>query len=458
VPPPRGPRWQMTLLSPMRASVLSFGLFIIIGAILLWLLPSSSGKGLRFIDALFTITSGACVTGLTVIDVGKDLSLLGQLILLFWIQAGGLGIMTLSTFLLLLAGRRPTLSLRTVVEDTFTHRGAGDVRSLLLDIVKFTVVIEAMGGLVLYLRFSEMFPPLEAMYFSVFHSVSAFCNAGFSLFSRNLEDFAGDPLVNFAIAGEIVLGGLGFLVLREIKEAFRKGRLSRGCLSLHSKVVIWTTAILILCGAVLFGLMEWENTLRDLDLGARIMASLFQSVTPRTAGFNTIPIGEVANETLLLLVILMFIGGSSGSTAGGIKTGTFAILCSTALCRLRGYQEPFVFGRTISPGSVARAMSVTIVCIVIVMVGTFLLQATEVGASVDPGSRGKFLELLFEVVSAFGTVGLSTGVTPSLSDAGKIVLIIIMFTGRLGPLAVAVAASRQRIVKFRFAEEGIMVG
>ncbi len=404
------------------------------------------------------MTSAACVTGLTVIDVGKDLSLMGQLILLVWIQAGGLGIMTLSTFLLLVAGKRPTLSLRTVVEDTFTQRAAGDFRSLLLDIVKFTVAIETMGGLILYLRFSKMFPPLEAVYFSAFHSVSAFCNAGFSLFSRNLEEFRGDPLVNLAIAGQIVLGGLGFLVLREIKEVFLKRRLSKAHLSLHSKVVLWTSATLIICGAVLFGLMEWENTLRDLKVGAKIMASIFQSVTPRTAGFNTIPIGDVASDTLLLLIILMFIGGSSGSTAGGIKTGTFAILCFTALCRLRGYPEPFAFGRTISPGSVARAMSVTVVCTVIVMGGTFLLQATEVGASVDPGSRGKFLELLFEVVSAFGTVGLSTGVTPSLSDGGKIVLIIIMFMGRLGPLAVAVAASRQRTVRFRFAEEGIMVG
>jgi len=180
-------------------------------------------------------------------------------------------------------------------------------------------------------------------------------------------------------------------------------------------------------GQCFFACWNGENTLKDLDLGAKIMASLFQSITPRTPGFNTIPIGEVPNETLLLLIILMFIGGLSGPKAGGIKAGTFAILCSTALSRLRGYQEPFAFGGTISPGSVARAMSFTIMCTVIAMAGTFLLQATEVGASVDPGSRGKFLELLFEVVSAVGTVGLSMGVTPTLSDAGKIVLILITF-------------------------------
>lgn len=448
----------LTLLSPMRASILLFAFFILVGASFLCLSSFSTGKPIRFIDALFTMTSGACVTGLSVLDVGRDLSFLGQLLLLVWIQAGGLGIMTMSTFILLLAGRRPTLSMSMVVEDSFTHRGASDIRSLLLDVAKFTMAIEAIGGLALYLRFSQILPPLDALYFSAFHSVSAFCNAGFSLFPNNLEGFLTDPLVSLTVCTEVVLGGLGFLVLRELKENFLRRKFSKICLSLHSKVVLSTTATLILLGTILFCLMEWENTLRDLDLGTRIMASLFHSVTPRTAGFNTLPIGKLANETLLLLMILMFIGGSSGSTAGGIKTGTFATLCSMAVCRLRGYNEPMIFGRTISAGSVAKAVSVTMVCAVTVIAGTLVVQATEVGASCDVSSRGRFVELLFEVLSAFGTVGLSTGLTPTLTDGGKLALIIIMFLGRLGPLTVAVAASRQRALRFRFAEEGIMVG
>lgn len=446
------------VLSPLRVSVLAFALFILAGAAFLMSPFCSPGRPLRFIDALFTATSAACVTGLTVLDTGKDLSRIGQIVVLVLIQVGGLGIMTMSTVFLLVAGRRPSLGARMVVQDTFTHRGDRDVRSMILDVVRFTLVIELCGATLLLARFGGMYPMGEALYLSIFHSVSAFCNAGFSTFSNNLEGFVGDPLVSLTVAVLIVCGGIGFLVLRELKLLFRgRGRANR-CLSLHSRLVLVTSGALIGGGSLLILLMEWGNTLAGLSVGEKLLASFFQAVTPRTAGFNTLPIGSMANQTLMLMVILMFIGASSGSTGGGIKTGTFATLVVMGVSRLLGYPEPKAFGRTISPGSVARAMSVTMVCAAVVLLGTLLLQMTEVGSSPSPGARGRFLELLFEVVSAFGTVGLSTGVTPALTDGGKLLIVLIMFMGRLGPLVMAVAVARQRTVRFRFAEESIMIG
>lgn len=446
------------LLNPIRLSVLAFAGFILMGAFFLMLPFSSSGAPIRFIDALFTATSAACVTGLTVLDTGKDLSRWGQVLVLLLIQIGGLGIMTMSTVWLLLAGRRPGLGTRMVLQDTFTHAGDRDLGSLILDVVRFTLGLEICGAALLFLRFADLYPLGEAVYLSAFHSVSAFCNAGFSTFPNNLEGFAGDPLVSLTVAFLIVSGGIGFLVLRELKFLLWRRRKPRACLSLHSRLVLVTSGLLIGLGTVLILLMEWYNTLAGLPVWEKLLVSFFQAVTPRTAGFNTIPIGSLANQTLMVMVLLMFIGASSGSTGGGIKTGTFATLAAVGLSRLRGYPEPKAFGRTISPGSVARAMSVTMVCGSLVLVGTLLLQVTEVGSSSSAVARGRFLELLFEVVSAFGTVGLSTGITPGLSDAGKLLISFIMFMGRLGPLVVAVAVARQRIVRFRYAEESIMIG
>jgi len=437
---------------------LAFAGFILLGALLLMLPFSSPGPPIKFIDAFFTATSAACVTGLTVLDTGKDLSRAGQVIVLILIQVGGLGIMTMSTVWLLMAGRRPGLGIRMILQDTFTHRGDRDLGSLILDVIRFTLVLELCGAGLLFLRFVGMYPVGDALYLSVFHSVSAFCNAGFSTFSDSLEGFVGDALVSLTVAFLIVSGGIGFLVLREIKLLLWRKPGGRPCLSLHSRLVLVTSGALIGLATILVLLMEWDNTLAGLSVGEKLLASFFQAVTPRTAGFNTIPIGSMANQTLMLLLLLMFIGASSGSTGGGIKTGTLATLAAMGISRLRGYPEPKAFGRTISPGSVARAMSVTMVCATVVLVGTLLLQVTEVGSSSSAVARGRFLELLFEVVSAFGTVGLSTGITPGLTNAGKLLVTLIMFLGRLGPLVVAVAVARQRTVRFRFAEESIMIG
>lgn len=443
-------------LNPFRASVLLFAIFILFGSFLISFVGSS--RPIRFIDALFTMTSAACVTGLTVLDTGADFNILGQTLILLWLQIGGLGIMTISTVMLLATGKRPGMGARMVIEDAFTHRGASDLGTLVIDVLKFTLLFEAFGAAILFVKFREILPPETALYSGIFHSVSAFCNAGFSLFPNNLEGFAKDPLVNTTVAFLIVSGGIGFVVLREIRDLIMKRNLRLRRLSLHSKVVLTTSGLLITVGAMLILLLEWDHTLRDMALGSKVMASVFQSVTARTAGFNTIPIGEMTSASLVILILLMFVGGSSGSTAGGIKTGTLATLCSLAVCRLRGYQAPHLFGRTISQGSVARAMSVTMACFALVMSAIVVLQATEVAGSGIKELRAHFLDLVFEVVSAFGTVGLSTGVTSQLTDGGKLVIILVMFLGRLGPLAVAVAASRQKTAKYRYAEESIMVG
>lgn len=292
----------------------------------------------------------------------------------------------------------------------------------------------------------------------MFHSVSAFCNAGFSTFSNSLEGFVGDPLVNLTVALLIMSGGIGFLVLREMGSLTGNRGKPRRWLSLHSKVVLSTTAALLGMGTVLILIMEWRNTMAGLSLPERILAAFFQAVTARTAGFNTLPIGSMANQTLALIAILMFIGASSGSTGGGIKTGTFATLVALGLSRMRGHPEAQLFKRSISQASVARAMSVTMVCALVVIVGTLLLQVTELGSAGSEQARSRFLDLFFEVVSAFGTVGLSTGVTSSLSDAGKLLITAVMFLGRLGPMLVAVAVARQKVYRFRYAEESIMIG
>jgi trk system potassium uptake protein len=452
-------RHGKSLLTPLRISVLSFALFILVGAFLLTLPMSYTDKPVRFVDALFTITSAACVTGLTVLDTGKDFSRAGQVIILTWIQVGGLGIMTLSTVFLLFARKRPGLGSRMVIQDTFTHSGERDLGALVGNVLVFTFTIEMAGALLLFIRFGEGRPLGEAVYLSVFHSISAFCNAGFSTFSDSLEGFVGDWLVSLTICFLIILGGIGFLVMREIRTVIRSGRKKQMRLSLHTKLVLTTTASLLVAGTVLILIMEWNNTLAKLAIPERMLASFFQSVTPRTAGFNTLPYGAMANQTLFVTILFMFIGASSGSTGGGIKTGTFATLVALGWSRFLGHEQPQVFHRTISPGSVGRAMSVTMVCALLVVLGTMILQITEIGAGPQAaGGRGKFLELLFEVTSAFGTVGLSTGVTPTLTDLGKLLITFVMFLGRLGPLVVAVAVSRQKPLRYRHAEEGIMIG
>ena len=444
--------------SPARISIAGFALLIAFGTVLLMLPASASHETLGFVNALFTATSATCVTGLVVVDTGKDLSLLGQWVVLFLIQVGGIGIMTLSTLFLLMAGRRPSLAGRIVIQDTFTQGGDRSVSSILRDVILFTFIIEGIGTLVMVFRFLSGRGFGEALYLSVFHSVSAFCNAGFSTFSESLVAYREDWIFNLMVCFLIVSGGIGFVVLSELKRQFPYNRRTWFHLSLHSKMVLSTTGLLLVSSTLLIIGMEWHNTLSPLTLPDRILAGFFQAVSARTAGFNTLVVGNMANETLFVLILLMFIGASPGSCGGGIKTTTLASLIALGWSRLRGYESHRIFNRTLSQESLGRAASVVMVSMAAIMTALMCLLMVELGEVPHPMSRGKFLELFFEVMSAFGTVGLSTGITGGLTAAGKLILTVVMFVGRLGPLVIAVAVSRRVTVRYHYAEEGIMIG
>lgn len=446
------------LRNPARISIFAFLGLILLGSAVLMLPVATANNPLGFVNAIFTATSATCVTGLVVVDTGSVLSPFGQTVVLILIQVGGLGIMTLSTLLILMVRGRPRLVHQMVIQDSFTQGGEKSLRSILAHVVLFTAVVEGIGFGLLLLRFFPGREIGESLYLALFHSVSAFCNAGFSLFSDSLMAYRGDWVLNLVICFLIVSGGIGFLVLAELKRRFPLNRRGWYRLSLHSKIVLSTSFILVILGSLLIIAMEWHNTLSPLSISGRFAAGFFQSVTARTAGFNTLPVGEMANETLFLLVLLMYIGASPGSCGGGIKTSTLASLVVLGFSRIRGSQKPRIFSRTISQESIGRAISLVMVSMVVVVSGTMILLMTELGDVSHAMSRGMFLDLLFEVVSAFGTVGLSTGITGGLTTGGKLVITIIMFVGRLGPLLIAVAVSRGAAPPYDYAEESIMIG
>lgn len=444
--------------SPARFSIFGFAALISVGTALLMLPAAATSKDLGFVDALFTAVSASCVTGLTVVDTGSALSTFGQLVILGLIQAGGLGIMTMSTLFLLIGGGRPSLVGRMVIQDAFTGGGERSVPDIIRDVFLFTVIIEGIGAVLLFLRFLPGRTFGQAIYFSIFHAISAFCNAGFSFFSNSFIGYREDVVVNLVICFLIICGGIGFLVLSELKRNFPYSRRRWSRLSLHSKLVLSVTAILLVFSSLLITLMEWHNTVGSLPIAGRFLAGFFQAVSARTAGFNTLPIGNMANETLFLLMLLMFIGASPGSCGGGIKTSSFASLIVLGISRLRGHARPQIFHRTISANSIAKAMSVLLISTIVVSMATMAVLMTELGETPHPQSRGKFLELLFEVISAFGTVGLSAGITGGLSQAGKLILSFVMFVGRLGPLVIVLAVSRPEAPYYYYAEEEIMSG
>jgi trk system potassium uptake protein TrkH len=443
-------------LSPTRIFVLSFAAVIITGGFLLWSPFSAAKDHLRFVDALFTSTSAVCVTGLVVIDTGKDLSVVGQVITMFLIQTGGLGIITFSTVFFVLMGRGISFKGREIVQSTFLHTPTRDFISILKSVLKFTFIFEFVGMLLLFTRFSLDFPMGVALYQAIYHSISAFNNAGFSLFSDSLVGYQGDLIVNLTVMGLIVHGGIGFIVQYEVV-SWLKGVQKR--LSAHTKIVIITTTILILSGAFLFYFFERNHIIKDVPVLNKFLASLFQSVTPRTAGFNTVDIGALSNTTILLLLILMFIGASPGSTGGGVKTSSAALLVLLLWNRLKGNEDVNFFNRTIPKEIVSRAISIIFASAFSVAIITSVLLIAGGGNLPPLESRHYFVEYLFDTVSAFGTVGLSMGVTPKLNDVQKYALILMMFVGRVGPLTLAFSLSRGGGKRgITYAEEGVMVG
>jgi trk system potassium uptake protein TrkH len=443
-------------LSPARIFVLSFAGVILTGAVLLGLSISAAQNPLRLIDALFTSTSAVCVTGLVVVDTGKDLSTLGQVITLFLIQIGGLGIITFSTVFFVLMGRGISFKGREIVQSTFLHTPTRDFSVILKSVLKFTLFFESIGTLLLFIRFSLDFPLGTAFYQAIYHVISAFNNAGFSLFSDSFIRYQGDLAVNLILMSLVVIGGIGFIVQYEV---FSKWKGVQRKLSIHSRIVIITTAILVVSGAILFYFFERNHILRDLPLKTKILVSFFQSVTPRTCGFNTVDIGILTNATILFLIVLMFIGASPGSTGGGVKTTSAALLILMIWNRLKGNEEVNIFNRTIPREIVSRTISIIFASAFSISIITSVLLIAGGGNLPPTGSRHLFVEYIFETVSAFGTVGLSMGVTPQMNDAQKLAIILMMFVGRMGPLTLAFSLSRgggKRGVTY--AEEGVMVG
>jgi potassium uptake protein, TrkH family len=386
------------------------------------------------LDALFTATSATCVTGLVVVDTGTTFSYFGELIILTLIQIGGLGFMTFATFLFLLLGKRISLRERLLLKEAINEVDTGGLVRLAKRILLFTFLFECAGALLLSLRFSLEMPAGKAIYYGFFHSISNFNNAGFDIFGnyRSLTGYVDDPVVVLTVSSLIVIGGLGFMVVNDLYE-FRKRRR----LYLHTKVVLWMTAILVFGGTLLIFFTEFGNpdTMGPLSPLGKVLGALYQSVTTRTAGSNTLPIGNLRDSTLFFMAICMMIGAGSGSTAGGIKVSTFSVLLAAVKSQFRRKGEVVMFGRSIEPGTILKALAVTFCGISVVIVVTMLLSIT------DPGYD--FLMYLFEAASAFGTVGLTMGLTPALSTAGRIILILTMFIGRLGPLTIGIALTKR---------------
>lgn len=443
-------------LTPARIFILGFIFVILLGALFLWQPSSASHGRLSFTDALFTSTSAVCVTGLAVIDIGRDLSTGGQIITLFLFQIGGLGITTFSVLFLGMMGLGISFKSKEIVQSTFIHNPGVDFFHILKSVVLYTAVIEAIGTAALFLCFLRYFTPAAALYRAVYHAVSAFNNCGYSLFSNSLMSYRDDLTVNFTVILLIIVGGIGFIVIHEITDRIR-GFQKR--LSVHTKMVLITTGVLIAAGTIFLYILERNHIMKDLHFVSRFLVAFFQSVTARTCGFNTVDIGQLTNDSILVLIILMFIGASPGSTGGGVKTTSGAILLLLLWNRLKGNQNVNVFNRTIPNETVTKTISIIFASAFSIVLITSFLLFTQPFQSQVAQSRHFFLEYLFETVSAFGTVGLSLGVTPQMNTAQKLATVLLMFAGRVGPLTFALAltlASRKKSIVY--AEETIMVG
>jgi trk system potassium uptake protein len=442
-------------ITPPRLLGGSFAALIIIGTLGLMYLPGLyTGEPLNWLDALFTSTSAVCVTGLIVVDTATYFTLGGQAWILLMIQLGGLGMITLSSMIIVALGKRLSLKHDAIHTDIYRAAPHVNTRSLTLDVLRFTIIFEAIGAFVLYILWIPRFGWVGAAWHAVFHSVSAFCNAGFSTFSDNLMHFQEAPVSLFAIMILIVAGGLGFLTLEEFYMRYQAGKRKRNFrISLHSRLVLATTTGLILIGWILFAVFEEGRTLKHLSFPHQATNSLFMSVTARTAGFNTIDYDLAGDSSNFLTILLMTIGGSPGSTAGGLKTTTFALIGILAWSRLMGYEMTNFASRSIRKETTERAVGLTVMAFTLVAAGIFLLTA------IQPAS-GRFLGQMFEVVSAFNTVGLSMGETPALNSAGRFLVIILMFFGRVGPLtlAAAIAIKQYHGIIFRYAYEDVVVG
>ncbi len=437
---------------PERLIAYSFAAVVLLGTVLLMLPWSVAARdGAPFVTAIFTSTSAVCVTGLAVVDTGTYWSPFGQVVIMVLIQIGGLGIMTLASVGLLLLGRRLGLRRRVLSHADKGAVGVAVVKRLVILVATLTLTFEILGAGVLALRFgfSYGYDPWQAIWHGMFHSVSAFNNAGFGLLPTNLSPFVQDWPVNLAVMTMIIAGGLGFPVWLELRE---HGLRDLHHLTLHTKLMLVGTAALLVVGALATLALEWSNpaTLGQYDTIDKVLPSLFQSVTPRTAGFNSLDYSQMHEETWLTQMMLMFVGAGPASTGGGIKVTTFIVLFLFIVAEARGVPDTAAFGRRIPVEAIRQAFSIAFIAMNAIVIGT-LIMLTDTHLA--------FVRVLFEAVSAFGTVGLSTGITPSLPDLSQYVLVALMYLGRVGPYTLALAfALRQRPLKIRYATEAPIIG
>jgi trk system potassium uptake protein TrkH len=439
--------------------LLSYLSLIGIGTLAL-LLPFSTGPfGITPIDALFTATSAVCVTGLVVVDTGTVFSPMGQMTVALLIQIGGLGVMTFSVLLFLSLGKRVSFRHRLIMQEVFAHTPREDIFRVVRSIFVFTATVEGAGALLLSLFWMNEYSLLQAVHLGIFHAVSAFCNAGFSLFSTSFMDYRASPLINLIICSPIVSGGIGFPVVYEIRQRFASRVVKRPRLSIHTKSALISTTVLIAGGTAAFFWTEQGNILNGVSWSESIWISLFQSITVRTAGFNTVDMGQLANSTLLMMMALMFWGASPGSTGGGVKTTTFAVLCAFTWSRIRRMTYVNMFKKTLPQDTLTRSVALVVLSIGFISAIFFFLLLSQGEGSASSASRGEFVDYLFEVISAFGTVGLSTGVTARLNAVGKILIIIMMLIGRVGVLTFGyVLTGTEPRGGVRHAEQNLMIG
>jgi trk system potassium uptake protein TrkH len=442
-------------LSPPQFLAVSFLALIALGGALLRLpMSAAPGKFVGTLDAFFTSTSAVCVTGLIVKDTPVDFSPTGQLIIMLLIQAGGLGYMTLSTALAVALGRKLSLQERITVQESLNLDSRHDLVRFVLVVFKTTMVVELVGASILTARWTSEFGLPRAAWYGIFHAVSAFNNAGFALFSDNLVSYRSDPSVNLVMTALVILGGLGFLVLRELRSRKRWDRLM-----LHTRLTLVVTAALLLGGMLAILLLEWSNpkTLGPLPLQTKLLAAWFQSVTPRTAGFNTLDMAGLTIPSLFVIMALMFVGASPGGTGGGVKTTTFGVTVLALWATVRGDREPTVFKRRIGLEVVFKAFLISFIAFLALNCAAIVTLMIE--------GRG-LLETLFETTSALSTAGLSMGHSGSVlslagqfSPAGKLLVIVMMFVGRVGPLTVAIAfAARRERARLRYPEGRVLIG
>lgn len=435
-------------MNPPRILALGFMITILLGALLLNLPRASvSGESIGFIDALFTSASAVCVTGLVVVNTAEHWTVFGQAVILMLIQIGGLGIMTMATIFALVSGKKISLRERLVIKEQLNQESLSGLVKLVKYVIAMTLFIEFMGAAVLSYVFVPEFGLKQGLWNSLFHSVSAFCNAGFDITGNSFMDYNDSTVAIVAICLLVVAGGLGFSVIIDLLRHRSWERFS-----LHTRLVIIISFLLVVVGTLLILVLEWNNpgTLKDMTLGDKIRAALFAAVVPRTAGFNSIDVAAMMQATAFFTIILMFIGGSPGSTAGGIKTATFGVVIMATIAIIKGERDIEIYKKRIPQETVFKSLAIVTVGMVLIIGVSFILTLTE--------SWG-FLDTMFEATSAFATVGLTRGLTPNLSNAGKLIIIGTMYAGRVGPLTMAFAFGyNKKHKRYRYSEGHISVG